>query len=170
MSEKKTKTDKNAPKLDTEELEAVCNQLTTDQIRFVVARQDHNSDKATAKFLGISPNTVKDWKYKGAPIDKAVQMMALDGLIVAASIRRRNLAKAMLVKIAGLDDDDDRLRQSVATEIIEWEMGKAQQSTKLEGSGDNGEIEIKQVGLTDAEREAALQAMLGDGRLSETTD
>ena len=97
MSQSQTKTDKNAPSPTTEEFEAICSQLSTDQIRFVVARQDHNSDKAAAEFLGISPNTVKDWKYKGAPIDEAVQMMALDGLIMAANIRKRNLSKAMLI-------------------------------------------------------------------------
>ena len=43
----------------------------------------------------------------------------------------------------------------------------AAQRVKHEGTGDNGEIEIKQVELTDAERAAALRAMLGDGRLSE---
>ena len=43
-------------------------------------------------------------------------------------------------------------------------------NVRLEGTGEGGEIEIKQVGLTDAERQAALQAMLGDRRLSETPD
>ena len=44
------------------------------------------------------------------------------------------------------------------------------QSVKHSGTGEGGEIEIKQVALTDAERQAALQAMLGDGRLSEAAD
>ena len=39
-----------------------------------------------------------------------------------------------------------------------------------EGTGKGGAIEIKQVGLTDAERRAAIRAMLGDGRISEGTD
>jgi len=68
--------------------------------------------------------------------------MASDGLIVAHHVRRRNLAKAMLVKVAGLDSDDERTRQNVSTEIIEWEMGRAQQTTKLEGTGEGGAIVI----------------------------
>jgi hypothetical protein len=131
-----TKTDENRQKPATEALAVVCQQLTTDQLRFVVARQDHSSDKAAAEFLGISPHTVKDWKYKGVPIDEAVTLMAFDGLIVAADIRRRHLAKAMLVKVAGLDSDDERVRQNTATEVIEWEMGKAMQPTKQEMDGE----------------------------------
>jgi len=119
-----TITDENS--LNTE-LDDICAQLTVSQMRFVVARQEFTSDKAAAEYLTISPNTVKDWKYKGAPIDKAVELMAQDGLVIARNIRRRKLAQAMLVKVAGLDSDDERLRQQVATEIIEWEMGKAQQ-------------------------------------------
>jgi len=106
-----------------------------DQIRFVVARQEHPTDKETAEAISISPDTVKYWKRNGAPIDETCTLMALDGLIVASDLRRRNLAKAMMVKVSGLDlEDDERLRQSVASEIIEWELGKAKQG--LEHSGE----------------------------------
>lgn len=60
--------------------------------------------------------------------------MAMDGIIVARTLRRRNLAKAMAVKVAGLDLDDAKLRQSTATEIIEWEMGKATQRQEVTGA------------------------------------
>ena len=102
-------------------------QLTPDQIAFVVARQDFRTDKEAAEHIKISPRTVQSWKSKDIPIDEAVQLMAADGLIVAQHIRRRNLAKAMQVKVGGLDSGDERLKQGVATEIIEWEMGKAAQ-------------------------------------------
>ena len=105
--------------------------MTTDQIRFVVARQECSTDKEAAKEIGVRPNTAYTWKHKGAPIDEAVRLMALDGIIVAREVLRRNLAKAMAVKVAGLDHGDDKLRQSVATEIIEWEMGKATQRQEI---------------------------------------
>ena len=137
-----TTTDENRPDPTTDALDALCRQLTIDQIRFVVARQEHSTDKAAAEFLDISPATVKDWKYKGAPIDEAVKLMGVDGVVVARNVRRRNLAKAMLVKVGGLDSDDERTRQGVATEIIEWEMGRAQQAVKHEGTGKDGAIEV----------------------------
>ena len=124
-------TDENIPIAD--ELQTILDQLTTDQIRFVVARQEHAKDIEAAKALEFSPNTVKDWKYKGAPIDEAVRLMVGDGVVVALTLRRRHLAKAMAVKVAGLDSDDEALRQRVATEIAEWELGKATQPTDNRG-------------------------------------
>ena len=137
-----TKMNENQPPI-TEELEAVLARLTVDQMRFVIARQEHSSDKDAAESLRISPATVKAWKHKGYPIDEAVRLMAHDGLIMARTMRRRNLAKAMAVKVAGLDNGDDKLRQGVATEIIEWEMGRATQH--VENTND-GKITIEVTG------------------------
>ena len=133
QNEVQTKTDENQPESTTVRLGAILKQLTSDQIRFVIARQEFSKDKEAALECELSPNTVKDWKYKGVPIDDAVQLMATDGLIAAMELRRRNLAKAMAVKVKGLDEKDSRLRQSVSTEIIEWEMGKAMQKQEITG-------------------------------------
>ena len=133
QNEAQTKTDENQPESTTDRLAAILKLLTSDQIRFVIARQEFSKDKEAALECELSPNTVKDWKYKGAPIDDAVKLMATDGLIAALELRRRNLAKAMAVKVKGLDEKDSRLRQSVSTEIIEWEMGKATQKQEITG-------------------------------------
>lgn len=125
-------TQTDAQKSTSEQFEAVLGSLTTDQIRFVVARQEFSTDKEAAEAIGIKPNTIYKWKAEH-PIDDAVRLMALDGVIVAKELRRRNLAKAMAVKVAGLDTGDDGLRQKVATEIIEWEMGKAAQRQEISG-------------------------------------
>ena len=135
MSETQTKTDETILNPTSDRLEAVLCQLSADQIRFVVARQTHNTDTAAAKSISISPNTVKDWKYKGAPIADAVDLMALDGLVTALHVRKRSLAKAMLVKVAGLDSDSEVTRQKASTEIIEWEMGRAAQPSVVSGPG-----------------------------------
>ena len=124
--------DQNQPDYTRDDLHSALAQLTTDQIRFVIARQEFSTDKETAEALEISPATVKAWKLKGYPIDEAVRLMVLDGLVVAAELRRRHLAKAMAVKVKGLDEKDKRLRQSVASEIIEWEMGKATQPSTVD--------------------------------------
>ncbi len=131
MTEGQTKPEKST----SEQLEAVLGQLSSDQIRFVVARQECATDKEAAKALSIRPNTVYQWKSRdGVPIDDAVKLMAVDGLIVAQELRRRNLGKAMGVKVAGLDSDSERTRQGVASEIIEWEMGKAMQRKEITGA------------------------------------
>ena len=142
MSQTQTKTDETILNPTSDRLEAVLCQLSADQIRFVVARQTHNTDTAAAKSISISPNTVKDWKYKGAPIADAVDLMALDGLVTALHVRKRSLAKAMLVKVAGLDSESEATRQKASTEIIEWEMGRAVQRSEHTGP-EGGPIETK---------------------------
>jgi len=118
------------------ELDSVLSQLTADQIRFIVARQEFLTDKDAAESIELKPDTVCYWKRKGAPIDQAVKLMVADGLVTALHIRKRNLAKAMAVKVAGLDSEDERLRQSVATEVCEWELGKAKQTVDQNNSGE----------------------------------
>jgi len=119
------------------DLEAVLGRLTIDQIRFVLARSETATDKDAAMAVSISPNTAKNWsKETKRDVAVALRLMAEDGLQTALHIRRRNLAKAMGVKAAGLDSGDERLRQGVATEIIEWELGKATQRNQNEESGE----------------------------------
>lgn len=120
-------------KSSSSELGQALARLSTDQIRFVVARQEFSTDKEAAEEIGVKPDTVYQWKHRGVPIDKAVRLMAFDGVEVASELRRRNLAKAMAVKVAGLDSNKEVTRQNVATEIIEWEMGKAMQKQEITG-------------------------------------
>jgi len=128
-------------KSSSSELGQALARLSTDQIRFVVARQEFSTDKEAAQEIGVKPDTVYQWKHKGVPIDEAVRLMAADGVVVAMELRRRNLAKAMAVKVAGLDSGKEQMRQNVATEIIEWEMGKPMQKQEITGK-DGGPLEI----------------------------
>ena len=139
--------DEKAPKStsdNVERLEQLLGQLSTNQKRFIIARQEFSTDKEAAQSIRISPDTVKNWKYNGAPIDEVVDLMANDGVVMALHLRRKALAKAMAVKVAGLDSDEERTRQHVATEIIEWEMGKATQRQEVSGP-DGGTLVIEYV-------------------------
>lgn len=135
---------------DAERLELLLNKLNTNQKRFIIARQEHTTDKDAAISIGLSPDTIKNWKYAGAPIDEVVDMMAHDGVVMAMHLRGKALAKAMAVKVAGLDEQDARLRQGVATEIIEWEMGKSTQRQEISGPQGGGIVfEVSGISLDD---------------------
>lgn len=123
----------NQEKSSSDELVQVVASLSTDQIRFVVARQQFATDKEAAIEIGIKPDTVYQWKHKGIPIDEAVRLMALDGIIVARELLRRNLAKAAAIKVAGLDSKQEKTRQDVATEILDRELGKPTQRQEISG-------------------------------------
>lgn len=120
---------KSAPKSISEQLSEVLATLSKDQIRFVVALMDHPSKKEAAESIDIKPDTAYRWNGE---IDKAAQLMALDRAEAAKAIRRNAIVKAMAVKLAGLDSDDESIRQKVATELIEWELGKALQRTDVD--------------------------------------
>ena len=141
-------TDQNLQNHDISRLKDLLRQLSMTQIRFVVARLETKSDKEAAEKIKISPTTVRCWDNK-ADVDEAVTMMRVDGMITALEIRRRNLAKAMAVKTAGLESDDEKIRQSTATEIIEWEMGKAIQKSDLTTNGKDLPAAIVNVYLPD---------------------
>lgn len=131
------------------ELERLLEQLTLDQVRFVVARQECATDREAARKIGMSESMIYRWPKV---VKDAVRLMAEDGVKTALFVRRRALAKAMLVKTAGLDSRDERVRQSAATEIIEWELGKASQRTELTGA-DGGPVVIELSELSDDELE-----------------
>jgi len=134
--------------------------LTPDQIRYVVARQEFATNKEAADAVDITPRTVYGW---GDDVREAVRLMALDGVVIAQHIRRRALAKAMLIKTGGLDSDSETTRQKAATEIIEWELGRASQPQTHSGP-DGGPMEITNVELTDTERAAGIDAIFDAAR------
>jgi len=128
-----SETQKNGEKSISERLDEILAKLSKDQIRFVVALQDYPTKKDAAQSIGIQPNTVYGWNGE---IDEAVQLMAQERLEAAQALRRHALMKAIAVKIAGLDSDNELVRQKAATEIIEWELGKANQPLDISGNVD----------------------------------
>ena len=122
------KDDNKQAKTTSQRLEEALKQLSKDQLRFVVALQEHSTKMAAARSIRLKPELVYRWPPM---VDEAARLLALDSLESARVLRRRNLVKAMGVKAAGLNSKDERIRQNTATEIIEWELGKAQQKTDL---------------------------------------
>ena len=115
-------------------LQTILTQLTKDQLRFVVALQEHKSKDAAARALKLKPDTVYHWDVE--LIDEAVRLMALDAVSYALELRRMNLNKAIMVKFAGLESKNEAIRQKAATEIIEWELGRAKNALDLTSGGE----------------------------------
>lgn len=120
---------KSAEKSISEQLSEVLATLSKDQIRFVVALMDYPSKKEAAESINIRPDTAYRWN---GDVEKAAKLMAIDRAESAKAIRRNAIIKAMAVKLAGLDSDDESIRQKVATELIEWELGKALQRNDVD--------------------------------------
>jgi len=103
-------------------------------MRFVAKRVWTDTDAEAAREMGISASTVKNWKQDGAPLDATVRLMKEDGVIVAAEMLRRALVDAVTVKVEGLMERNPGIRQSVATEIIERNLGRPVQRNEVSGS------------------------------------
>jgi len=128
-------------KSTSEDIARIFPQLTHNQLRFVVAMVDFDSKRDAALAIGLKPNTV----YRWSPIvDEAIQLVNEDVAASALQVRKRNLLKAMLVKVTGLDSGDEAVRQKAATELIEWELGKAAQRQEITGA-EGGPLVISEI-------------------------
>lgn len=119
------------------DLGGVLERLTAEQIRYAIARRQCRTIVDACAAIDLPRSAYYDWSDdERALIDDAVRLMERDGVVTALHLRRRALAEAMAVKTAGLRDADPKLRQGVATELIEWELGKAKQSMDANVHGD----------------------------------
>lgn len=117
--------------------------LTDSQWRFVTAMiENPEFSKADgARHVGLKPNTVYTW---AAHVDEALELARSDIQMAALQARKAALLKAIRVKVRGLDSKDERVRQSAATEIIEWELGKPTQRQEHSGP-DGGALTVRVV-------------------------
>ncbi len=117
--------------------------LNRNQRRFVVHMNEYSSKKDCAKALNIPVRTTYCWPDI---VDKAIEMYQDHVSDVATIILADSISKAALVKVAGLDSEDERIKQMSATEILDRYFGKAKQRTEHTGEA-GGPVVIKMVSL-----------------------
>lgn len=149
-------------KNEENKLQKILSQLTKDQLRFVVALQEHPSKDAAAKAIGVKVATVYNWPSE--LIDEAARLMAMDVMQAALDLRQRNLIKAVGVKAAGLDSKNETVRQKTASEIIEWELGKARQDVDVTSKGES----LKPEEMKPSEIAARVAALLKNANVSDS--
>lgn len=90
-------------------------------------------------------------------------------MAAATAIKKAHLTKAALVKVQGLDSQDERVRQGVATELLEWEYGKAGVRLTTETDDKLGDIYERMVAAM--EKSAGLPVIIeGDAAVDVTPD
>lgn len=137
MTENNSQTLENST---SERLTEIMAQLTHNQVRFVVAMLESTNKKEAAEAIGIQPDTTYRWP---SVVDEAVELMRLNVAQGAKEMITKNVAKAALVKVAGLDDEDPRVRQAAATEVLDRALGKPTQKTEVTGA-DGEPLKVKQ--------------------------
>ena len=113
---------------DKSTFEEVWAQLDHNQRRFVVAMQECPTKAEAAKAIGVKPNTIYKWPDT---VDDAIQLLATSIADAACDIIAQATAKAAMVKVVGLDSGDERIRQGVASEILDRRLGTAVQKSEV---------------------------------------
>ena len=113
------------------EFAAMWSRLSHNQQRFAVAMLQCASKKEAAEMIGLEPQTVYRWN---GDVEQIVAFMRNDYAAAAVGILAANNAKAAMVKIAGLDSDNEKIRQDVASEILDRNLGKATQRQEVTGA------------------------------------
>lgn len=112
--------------------------LTRNQQRFAIAMLEFPTKKDAAIAVGLEPQTVYRWPDE---VDQVIDRLIKDAADSAYEILKDSVVKAAAIKRAGLDSEDERMRQSVSTEILDRVLGRATQHLEHTGE-DGGPIEI----------------------------
>ncbi len=110
---------------------ALWRKLDHNQRRFAVAMLGSKTKKEAAESIEVKPNTVYNWN---GDVDSVIEMMQEQRRDSILEILAEEGAKAAMVKIAGLDSEDEIRRQNAATEILDRILGKAAQPTNVSGA------------------------------------
>lgn len=118
-------------KSTSEAFDKLWSSLLPNQKRFAIAALEFPTKKEAAESIGIDPNTVYKW---GDQIDVVVDFMRDHAALAALGIIQANATKAAMIKARGLDSKDEKLRQGVATEILDRNLGKPTQRQEVTGT------------------------------------
>jgi hypothetical protein len=120
----------NSETTENPQSDDVFRQLSDTQWRFITAMVENPTftKKDAAKHIGITADTVYRWDKT---VDIAIEKARADVHRAALEMRKQAVLRAIAVKIKLLDSDDENVRSKAATEIIEWELGKANQPIEV---------------------------------------
>ena len=114
--------------LEKSTFEDIWKQLNRNQRRFVIAMQEYPTKSEAAKAIDIRPNTVYGWSDI---VDDAIRLLSEGIADAAREIIAQATAKAAMVKVIGLDSGDERIRQNVASDILDRRLGTAIQRSEV---------------------------------------
>lgn len=106
---------------------------------YVLARSDAFSNNQALKVCGFSMGWLRNKDIDD--LNARAESLRKDKAIRASMILAEAVEDAAKVKVAGLKVRDDKIKQAVATEIIDRNLGKVPQKSEVTGA-DSGPLEI----------------------------
>lgn len=109
-----------------DDLRQLLRPLTPEQLRYFTIRMRVASDAEAARELGVSPDTILNWKHRlraehGIDLDELRKAVATEEVVTAFEILRRAAPLAAQVMVDGLTDPDRWVRLQSAREVLERE-------------------------------------------------
>ena len=109
---------------------------------YVLARSDTFSNNQALKVCGFSIGWLRNKDIDD--LNSRAESLRKDKAMRAAMILSEAVEEAARIKVAGLKVRDERIKQAVATELLERELGKVPQKAELTGK-DGEAIEVRLV-------------------------
>jgi hypothetical protein len=113
---------------------------------YVLARSDAFSNNQALKACGFSVGWLRNKDIDN--LNARAESLRKDKAIRASMLLGEAVEEAAKVKVAGLKVRDERIKQAVATEILDREFGKPTQRQEVTGK-DGGVIVINMTGDVD---------------------
>lgn len=123
-------------------LDKVFESLDERETAYVLARSESVSNSEALRKCAFSQGWLS--KRDIDDLNARADTLRKDKAIRASMLLSEAVEEAARVKVAGLKSRDDRIKQAVATEIIDRELGKVPQKTEVTGT-EGGAIEVRLV-------------------------
>ena len=114
--------------------------LDARETAYVLARSDSVSNSEALRKCKFSQGWLN--KRNIDDLNARADTIRKDKAMRASILLAEAVEEAAKVKVAGLKVGDDRIKQSVATEILDRELGKVSQSLEVSGK-DGGAVIVK---------------------------
>ena len=139
-------------------LDKVFESLDERETAYVLARSECVSNSEALRKCGFSQGWLS--KRDIEDLNSRADSLRKDKAIRASMLLADAVEEAARVKVAGLKSRDDRVKQAVATEIIDRELGKVLQRTELTGEVT---VEVDDVRESIQRKLAAISTASGEG-------
>lgn len=117
------------------DLRAILDTLETAHLEYVIARSRTTTDAAAYGEIGVAKSTFYTWENRenlNALADQLKRQRALKAMLLL----EESAEHAAQVKVGGLDSADEKIKQGVATEILDRTIGKPIQRNDLTTGGE----------------------------------
>jgi len=117
------------------DIQTELSELTDQRLDYVMARSKVNSDAAGFRDAGIGKTTFYSWDSKEREkLNSLANRIKHETAFQAMMILQSATEKAAQAKVEALDSRDPRIKQAVATEILDRVIGKATSTVQVTGA------------------------------------